>query len=95
MTWPTIIRLAAVYAALGVFHWLLRRRFLTISFAPESAGKMLVALLGSIDLFSLWSIALLAIGYRVVGKVSKTAALGVVAVLWAVVVAGKVGLAAL
>jgi zinc/manganese transport system permease protein len=37
VTWPTIIRLAAVYAALGVFHWLLRRRFLTISFAPESA----------------------------------------------------------
>jgi len=37
VTWPTILRLAAVYAALGVFHWLLRRRFLTISFAPESA----------------------------------------------------------
>ena len=37
VTWPTIIRLAAVYAALGVFHWVLRRRFLTISFAPETA----------------------------------------------------------
>ncbi len=65
------------------------------SFAPESAGKVLVALLGSIDLFSIWTIALLAIGYRVVGKVSKAAALGVVIALWAVVVAGKVGLAAL
>jgi hypothetical protein len=65
------------------------------SFAPESAGKMLVAFLGSIDLFSIWTIALLAIGYRVVGKVSKAAALGVVLALWAVVVAGKVGLAAL
>lgn len=65
------------------------------AFAPESAGKVLVALLGSVDIFSIWSIALLAIGYRVVGKVSKAAALGVVIALWAVVVAGKVALAAI
>jgi zinc/manganese transport system permease protein len=37
VTWPTIARLAAVYAALGLFHWVLRRRFLTISFQPEIA----------------------------------------------------------
>ena len=37
VTWPTIARLAAVYAVIGVFHWVLRRRFLTISFAPETA----------------------------------------------------------
>jgi zinc/manganese transport system permease protein len=37
VTWPAILRLAAVYAALGLFHWVLRRRFLTISFAPETA----------------------------------------------------------
>jgi zinc/manganese transport system permease protein len=37
VTWPTIGRLAAVYAAIGVFHWVLRRRFLTISFEPETA----------------------------------------------------------
>jgi zinc/manganese transport system permease protein len=37
VTWPVIFRLAAVYAALGLFHWVLRRRFLTISFAPETA----------------------------------------------------------
>ncbi len=37
VTWPAIIRLAAVYAALGLFHWVLRRRFLTISFAPDTA----------------------------------------------------------
>lgn len=37
VTWPTIARLAAVYAVLGVFHWLLRRRFLTISFQHETA----------------------------------------------------------
>jgi len=37
VTWPTIARLAAIYAAIGVFHWALRRRFLTISFQPETA----------------------------------------------------------
>jgi len=33
----TIVRLAIAYAALGVFHFALRRRFLTISFHPEQA----------------------------------------------------------
>jgi zinc/manganese transport system permease protein len=37
VTWPTIGRLAAVYAVIGLFHWVLRRRFLTISFEPETA----------------------------------------------------------
>ena len=37
VTWPTILRLAVVYAAVGLFHWILRRRFLTISFHPETA----------------------------------------------------------
>ncbi len=40
VTWPTIIRLAVIYAALGVFHFFLRRRFLTISFEPEKAEGM-------------------------------------------------------
>jgi zinc/manganese transport system permease protein len=35
--WPAIGRLAAVYLAVGIFHWILRRRFLTISFEPETA----------------------------------------------------------
>lgn len=65
------------------------------AFASDSTGKPLMALLSSIDLFSIWTIVLLAIGYRVVGKVSKAAAFGVVIGLWAVVVAGKVALAAL
>jgi len=38
VTWPAIIRLAGVYAVIGVFHWILRRRFLTISFKPEVAA---------------------------------------------------------
>lgn len=31
VTWPTIGRMAAVYAVVGVLQWLLRHRFLTIS----------------------------------------------------------------
>jgi len=37
VTWPTIGKLAIAYAALGVFHFALRNRFLTISFHPEQA----------------------------------------------------------
>lgn len=36
--WPAIGRLAAVYLVIGLFHWILRRRFLTISFEPERAA---------------------------------------------------------
>jgi zinc/manganese transport system permease protein len=36
--WPAIGRLAAVYAIVGLFHWVLRRKFLTISFEPEQAA---------------------------------------------------------
>jgi zinc/manganese transport system permease protein len=35
--WPAIGRLAVVYLLVGVFHFLLRNRFLTISFEPEKA----------------------------------------------------------
>ncbi len=35
--WPTIGRIALVYAVIGVFHYLLRHRVLTISFQPERA----------------------------------------------------------
>src|SRR5216117_3339834 len=37
---PTIIKLAAAYAALGVFHYVLRHRFLTISFHLEEAERL-------------------------------------------------------
>lgn len=37
VTWPTIVKLAIAYALLGIFHFALRRRFLTISFHPEQA----------------------------------------------------------
>src|SRR5438445_795841 len=37
---PTIVKLAVAYAALGVFHYFLRHRFLTISFHPEEAERL-------------------------------------------------------
>ncbi|HET8713449.1 MAG TPA: iron chelate uptake ABC transporter family permease subunit [Gemmatimonadales bacterium] len=37
VTWGTIIKLAIAYAVLGLFHYALRHRFLTISFHPEQA----------------------------------------------------------
>src|SRR6266446_599469 len=39
VTWPTILKLAIAYAALGVFQFVLRRRFLTISFHPDEAER--------------------------------------------------------
>jgi len=39
VTWPQIIKLAAIYAGLGVFQFVFRHRFLTISFHPEEAEK--------------------------------------------------------
>jgi zinc/manganese transport system permease protein len=40
VTWPTIVKYLAIpYAVLGGFHYLLRRRFLTISFEPEEARR--------------------------------------------------------
>lgn len=39
VTWPAIVKLAVIYAALGIFQFALRRRFLTISFHPEEAER--------------------------------------------------------
>ncbi len=63
--------------------------------APEGAGRPLVALLSALDLFALWQIVLLAIGYRIAAKVSRATAVTTVVVLWALLVALGVGFAAL
>lgn len=63
--------------------------------APEGSGQLLVTLLASIDLFSVWTLVLLTIGFRVVGKVSTTAAAAVSITLWLLYVAGKLGFAAI
>ena len=41
VTWPTILKhLALPYLILGLFHYLLRHRFLTISFHPAEAERL-------------------------------------------------------
>src|SRR6266480_4588452 len=37
VTWPAILRLAAAYLVVGLYHWILRRRFLTISLRESEA----------------------------------------------------------
>lgn len=39
VTWPTIAKLAGAFAALGLFQYTLRHKFLTISFHPEEAQR--------------------------------------------------------
>lgn len=41
------------------------------SFMPPDTGPVLLALLGSFDVFSFWTIALLIIGFSIVAKVSR------------------------
>lgn len=62
--------------------------------AGDDTSKAVRALLTSVDLFSAWAIALLALGYRIVARVSTGAAWGTVAVVWALGVALKIALAA-
>lgn len=63
--------------------------------APEGASGTLVALLASFDLFTLWAVILLVIGYSVVARVSKGAAAAVVVGAWVLWIGLKVGVAAL
>ena len=65
------------------------------SFAPDDAGPALIGVLSSIDVFSLWALGLLIVGYATVAKVSKASAGAGVIGLWIVYVLGKVGLASL
>ena len=63
--------------------------------AGEDAGKVLRALLGSFDLFSVWCVVLLATGYRVVARVSRGAAWGVVGTVWTIGILIKLAIAAI
>lgn len=65
------------------------------AFAPEAAGPTLTALLTSVDLFSIWCLALLVLGFRIVARVSRGTAAVAVGTVWALGVLLKVGLAAL
>lgn len=62
--------------------------------APEEASATTEALLGSLDLFTIWTLVLLTIGYRATAKVSTAVASGIVILFWLIYVMGKVGIAA-
>jgi zinc/manganese transport system permease protein len=38
--WPAIGKIAVAYVAVGLFHYLLRRKFLALTFAPERVGNI-------------------------------------------------------
>ena len=63
--------------------------------APDGTGRVALALLGSVNLFSIWAIVLLVFGYSMVARVSRAAAATVVAIVWLLGVALKVALVAL
>lgn len=63
--------------------------------APEGASPALVAVLSAFDIFTLWVVVLLVVGYRTVAKTSRGATIAVVVAGWIVAVAVGAGLATL
>lgn len=63
--------------------------------APEGTSPVVQALLGKLDFFSLWTLALLYIGYRFAARVSPRKAAGVVIGLWLLYIGITVGWVAL
>lgn len=63
--------------------------------APEDASPVITVLLSSLDLFAIWSVVLLSIGYAIVGRLSKGTAATVVVVGWVIWILIKIGLASL
>lgn len=53
------------------------------------------ALLSSIDLFSIWVIVLLVIGFGIVSKLPRAQSIGIVIAFWLIYVIGKTGMAAI
>jgi zinc/manganese transport system permease protein len=39
VTWPTVLKVLVIYIGIGVFHWLLRHRFMLITTDPEEAYR--------------------------------------------------------
>ncbi len=63
------------------------------AFLPQTAPKWQAALAGSLDIFSIWVVVLLVLGFSITARISKGRAAVAVLVPWAVYVAGKVVLA--
>jgi hypothetical protein len=65
------------------------------AFVDPKEQMVLFALLSSIDIFTIWTVALLSIGFAHLSKFSKTKSAVIVVSLWLVTVVVKVGFAAL
>lgn len=79
---PTELRSGLLASNLGVL-------------VPEDASPVLKSLLASVDVFSLWTVALLVIGYAAVARTKRSTVAWVVVGLWALYVLGKAGFTAL
>jgi hypothetical protein len=64
-------------------------------FAGDDAGNLARAALSSVDLFSVWCIVLLGLGYAIVGRVGRSKAFTAVGIVWGIGILVKLGLAAL
>ncbi|HVS00424.1 MAG TPA: Yip1 family protein [Thermoanaerobaculia bacterium] len=65
------------------------------AFAPENAGRQLYLLLASFDVFALWSLFLLIVGFSAAARVSRAKASAFVLVFWAALILLFVALAGL
>jgi len=65
------------------------------AFLGEDAGAVVRAVASSVDLFSVWCIVLLAMGFSTVAKVGRGKAYGFVGIVWGVGILLKVAIAAL
>lgn len=65
------------------------------AFAPDDTSAAVKSLLSSVDVFSLWTIALLVIGYAAVARTKRSTVAWVVVGLWVLYVLGKTGFTAL
>ncbi len=66
-----------------------------LGFLAGPDAKVLHSLLGSIDIFSFWTIALLTVGLAAAAKIRRGQAAAVIVVLWVLYVLGKAGFAAI
>lgn len=65
------------------------------AFAPDETSAAVKSLLSSVDVFSLWTVALLVIGYSAVARTKRSTVAWVVVGLWVLYVVGKTGFTAL
>ncbi len=65
------------------------------AFAPEGANAVVISLLAHVDVFTIWSVVLLAIGFVFAAKVKSSTSAITVTLLWLLYVGIAVGFAAL